>query len=215
MIEANMNTILIYAISILLALIFLLSGAVSAQRRMPPGAGAGELSGLAGGLRLNIGGREFELIPSAAVVQRGALAQRRGPLFDAHRSDELRAAGLPALRVHVVRSSVIFYERSAAGALALSAEKGLVSYPVVRDLRTRRIGYLNGQLKARIKPGANPQTIALDSGLNLYAYFPESGWAFFNVAPGRDLGGALARLRAFNSVESAELELVQELNRPQ
>lgn len=209
-----MNTILIYAISILLALVLLLSGAIGAQpRRMPPGAGA--LNGLAGGLRLNIGGRAFELIPSAAVVQRAALAGRRGPVFDAHRSDELRAAGLPALRVHVVRSSVIFYERSAVGGLALSAEQGLVSYPVVRDLSTRRIGYLNGQIRARLKPGVNPQSLAPELGLGVYAHFPDSHTAFFSVAPGRDLGAALAGLRASGGVETAELELVQELNRPQ
>lgn len=213
-----MNTILLYAICISLALFLMLSGAIGAQpRRMPPGggAGAGALSGLAGGQRLNIDGRAFELLPSAAVVERAALARRRGPVFDAYRSDELRAAGLPALRVHVVRSSVIFYERSAGGGLALSAEQGLVSYPVVRDVGTGRIGYLNGQMKARIKPGANPQNIALDSGLTLYAYFPQSGWAFFRAAPGRELSAALAKLRTFNSVESAELELVQALNRPQ
>lgn len=210
-----MNTILLYAISIALALVLLLSGAISAQpRRMPPGAGAGALNGLAGGVRLTIGGKAFELLPSAAVVQRAALALRRGPLFDAHRSDELRAAGLPALRVHVVRSSVIFYERSAAGALALSAEQGLVSYPVVRDLSTRRIGYLNGQIQARLKPGVSPQSLANQTGLGLYAHFPEAQMAVFSVAPGRDLGAALASLRASGGVDAAELELVQELNRP-
>ncbi len=211
-----MNTILLYTISILLALVLLLSGAIGAQpRRMPPGASAGALSGLAGGLRLNIGGRAFELVPSAAVVQRAALALRRGPLFDAHRSDELRAAGLPALRVHVVRSSVIFYERNAAGGLALSAEQGLVSYPVVRDLGTRRIGYLNGQIQVRLRPDVDPQALAVALGLSLYAHFPESQTAFFSVPPGRDLGAALASLRSSNGVATAELELVQELNRPQ
>jgi hypothetical protein len=199
-------------IGTVVGMVLTVSGLMAQPRRMV--LDPSDRIDLAGSVRFSSQGQEYELLPHAAAIRAATLGGRLLPGINGATPADLRAAGLQAVRVHMNRGPMIVYERSAAGGLALSVVAGMTNYPVVRKVSTGQTGFLSGQIRAGLHAGADPHAVAQAAGLTVYASFPEIQTAFLQVPSGRDLAQASAAVAGDPRIRAADIEVIEQLNRP-
>jgi len=97
---------------------------------------------------------------------------------------------------------------------SLIALPGAVARPVVLNTRTGQLGIVLGTIIAKLHNPADTEDLALKYGVQIQADFKHLSMAVFAVKPGRDVAAAAQQLQADSRVESADVEVIEQVAVP-
>lgn len=162
-------------------------------------------------------GEQFISNGETYVVLPGARALRHFEP-DEEPSRALTKMGLGGQEILQLKGSFIIYRATGSNDShskpMLDSVQGRISFPVVLNKRTGQLGVVPGNLVVKLKNMTQAAHLADAHGLRIASRFDHLNLVFYSVGVGKDIHAAVQLLKADQRVESAEIEILENINVP-
>lgn len=165
---------------------------------------------LASGEEISSNGETYVVLPEVRALQ------NFDPNEEPDRALSRLGLGTPEI-LQLKGNFVIYREPTGQGVQSQAVLKSIqdtMSFPVVLNVRTGQLGIVLGNLVVRLKNMADAEGLASAHGLRINRRFDHLGVVFLTVAMGKGIYATKQRLKADQRVESAEIEILENINVP-